>query len=94
MTYDGKGSRKRSQDSAKRIEQETGDKHTATDWTPAQNQREAFKQESRRLDSHGGAKSDQNHNKIESPGKKMRESDGDIKLSQEKYGYTYSQLAI
>ncbi len=77
MTYDGKGSRKRSQDSAQRVEQETGDKHIATDWTPAETQREAFKQESRRLDSHGGANSAQNHNKIESPGKKMRESDGD-----------------
>lgn len=77
MTYDGKGSRKRSQDSAQRVEQETGDKHVATDWTPAETEREAFKQESRRLDSHGGAKSEQNHNKIESPGKKMRENDGD-----------------
>jgi len=76
MTYDGKGSKKRSQDSAKRVEQETGDKHVALEWTPATNNREAFKAESRRLVSHGGPKS-QNHNKIESPGKKMREADGE-----------------
>jgi hypothetical protein len=74
-TYDGKGSRERSQESGRRVEAETGDKHTATDWTPAKGSREAFKQESERLDSNGGSKSDSNHNKIESPGKKMREED-------------------
>ncbi len=75
-TYDGKGDRGRSQDSGKRVEKETGDPHVATDWTPAENDREAFKQESRRLDSHGGPKDPGNYNKIESPGKKMRQQDG------------------
>jgi uncharacterized protein RhaS with RHS repeats len=75
-TYDGKGSRERSQESGRRVEKETGDQHTATDWSPAGSTREAFKQESQRLDSHGGPKSDTNHNKIESPGKKLREKDG------------------
>jgi hypothetical protein len=76
-TYDGKGDKKRSQTSAKRVEEETKDQHVATEWTPAASDKEAFKQESKRLDSHGGAKSDANHNKIESPGKKLREQDGD-----------------
>jgi RHS repeat-associated protein len=74
-TYDGKGGRDRSQASGRRVESETGDKHVATDWSPAKNNREAFKQESERLDSHGGARSESNYNRIESPGKKMREED-------------------
>jgi hypothetical protein len=75
-TYSGKGSKERSQDSGKRIEKQTGDKYTATDWTPSANDREAFKDEFRKLDSHGGPYSNANHNKIESPGKKYREQDG------------------
>jgi RHS repeat-associated protein len=75
-TYDGKGSKERSQTSAKRVEDETGDAHTATEFTHAKNDREAFKQESQRLDGHGGSKSENNYNKIDSPGKKMREQDG------------------
>ena len=74
-TYDGKGSRERSQQSAQRVEQATGDTHTATDWTAATTSREAFKQESQRLDSHGGPKSDTNYNQIDSPGKKYRQED-------------------
>jgi hypothetical protein len=75
-TYDGKGGKQRSQDSGKRVEKETGDKHVATDWTPAKNSREAYKDESRRLDSHGGPNSPNNYNKRESPGKKFRQQDG------------------
>lgn len=75
MTYDGKGSRQRSQESGRRVERETKDPHVATDWTPAGNSRDAFKQESQRLDSHGGPGSASNHNKIESPGRRMREED-------------------
>jgi hypothetical protein len=74
-TYDGKGDKTRSQDSGKRIQKQTGDKHTATEFKPATNDREAFKDESRKLDSHGGPDSSANHNKIESPGKKYREED-------------------
>ena len=76
-TYDGKGTRERSQISGKRVESETKDPHVATEFTPAKNQREAFKQESQSLDSHGGPKSENNYNKIESPGKNMREQDGE-----------------
>ena len=75
-TYSGKGDRARSQASGKRVEKQTGDKHTATDWTPSPNERQAFKDESRRIDSNGGANSTGNHNKIESPGKKYRKEDG------------------
>jgi hypothetical protein len=77
-TYDGKGSKERSQTSARRVEKDTGDKHVATEWTPAKDERGAFKDESKRLDSHGGAKSDGNHNQIESPGKKKRIEDGEL----------------
>ena len=76
-TYDGYGGRKRSQESGRRVEAETGDQHIATDWTAAANRREGMKQESRRLDSHGGPTSNDNYNKIESPGKKYRAQDGD-----------------
>jgi hypothetical protein len=76
-TYSGKGSRARSQVSARRVEKETGDKHIATDWTPASNDRAAFKQESGRIDANGGPASSGNYNKIESPGKKMCQQDKD-----------------
>jgi hypothetical protein len=75
-TYDGKGDKTRSQDSGKRVEKQPGDKHTATEFKPAANGREVFRDEYRRLDSHGGPDSSANHNKIESPGKKYREQDG------------------
>jgi RHS repeat-associated protein len=75
-TYSGKGGRARSQNSGKNIEKKTGDKHTTTDWEPSANDREAFKNESRRLDANGGAKSPSNYNKIESPGKNYRKQDG------------------
>jgi hypothetical protein len=75
-TYSGKGSRERSQASGRRVEKQTGDKHTATDWTPSANKREAFKDESRRVDANGGANSSSNHNQKESPGKNYRKQDG------------------
>jgi len=76
MTYDGKGGPDRAAKSGARVEKETGDKHVSTDHTPSSSDREGFKDESRRLDSHGGAGSDRNHNKIESPGKNYRKQDG------------------
>lgn len=75
-TYSGKGSKERSQTSAKRVETQTGDAHVATDWKSSPNEREAFKDESHRIDANGGAQSDSNYNKIDSPGKKYREQDG------------------
>jgi RHS repeat-associated protein len=75
-TYSGKGSRARSQVSGKRVEQQTGDQHTATDWTSSANDREAFKDESSRIDANGGAKSSNNYNQRESPGKNYKKQDG------------------
>ncbi|MDI1478408.1 hypothetical protein [Polyangium sp. y55x31] len=74
-TYDGKGSRERSQISGRRIERKTGDQHVATDWRPAPNGKEAFKEEARRLQEHGGPARPDNYNKIESPGKKLLEQE-------------------
>jgi hypothetical protein len=78
-TYHGKGDQARSQASGARVAAENNDPHVATDWTPAPNEREAFKQESRRIDSDpGGVNSPNNYNKIESPGKQYRIDDGEI----------------
>lgn len=74
--YHGKGTRARSQESGRRVEKKSGDKHTSTDWSPAKNSREAFKDESKRLDGDGGPKSESNYNEVESPGKRMRKEDG------------------
>ncbi len=76
-TYHGKGSRARSQTSGRREAKSNNDPHVATDWEPATSQREAFKQESLRLDADGGPSSSTNYNRIEQPGKKYREQDGD-----------------
>jgi len=54
------------------------DPHVATDWTSAKNTRDAFKQESERLDANGGPKSPSNYNEIESPGRKYRSEDGEL----------------
>jgi len=77
-TYVGKGSRQRSQVSGRREAKRNNDPHVATDWTPAKNTREAFKQESRRLDAEGGPGSSSNYNRIEQPGKKYRQQDGEL----------------
>ncbi|WP_301816996.1 polymorphic toxin MafB class 1 [Neisseria maigaei] len=76
-TYSGKGTRQHSQISGAREARVNNDPHIATDFTPAKNNREAFKDESRRIDAHGGSKSTNNYNRIESPGRKYRKQDGD-----------------
>lgn len=78
-TYSGKGSRYRSQVSGAREASINNDPHIATDFTPAKSHRDAFKDESLRLDNNGGVSSDTNYNRIESPGKKYRFEDGDLK---------------
>ena len=75
ITYHGKGSRVRSQESGRRVAQEQNDPHVATDWTTAPDGREAFKDEARRIESDGGVDSTTNYNKINSPGKKYIEED-------------------
>jgi RHS repeat-associated protein len=77
-TYSGKGDRARSQASGERVAGENDDPHVATDWTEADGPREAFKQESRRIDANGGVDSPFNYNKIESPGRRYRIEDGEL----------------
>jgi RHS repeat-associated protein len=77
-TYHGKGTKSRSQRSGRKTAKEHDDPHVATDWTPANGRRAAFKQESRRIDADGGVRSGTNYNKIESPGKKYRIQDGEL----------------
>jgi hypothetical protein len=76
-TYDGKGDPSRADVSAKRIEKQTGDPAVKTETRTASSDRESFKQESRSLDSNGGAGSYSDYNNIESPGKKYRKQDGE-----------------
>ncbi|MBK6519284.1 MAG: hypothetical protein IPG04_35390 [Polyangiaceae bacterium] len=76
--YHGKGPRSRSQKSGRRVERETGDPHIGTEWSPASSEREAFKQESRRIDQDGGWDSPLNYNRKESPGKRLRRDDGEF----------------
>jgi hypothetical protein len=75
-TYSGKGSRERSQASGARVEKATGDKHTATDWSSSSSTRDAFKDESKRIDANGGVKSPGNYDKIEPPDKRYGQEDG------------------
>jgi RHS repeat-associated protein len=77
-TYSGKGSRQRSQQSGRRQARENDDPHVATDWTPTETTRDAFKEESCRIDANGGVDSPSNYNKVESPGKRFRIEDGDL----------------
>jgi|GEM_PF-4445094 len=76
-TYSGKGSRKRSQQSGRRKAREHDDPHIATDWTSSDSDRDAFKDESRRLEEQGGASSSDNYNKLNSPGDRFRDEDED-----------------
>jgi len=74
--YHGKGSRARSQESGRRIARETGDPHVASDHTPSANHREAFKDEARRIAEDGGVQNPNNYNKINSPGRRYLDEDG------------------
>jgi hypothetical protein len=74
--YHGKGPESRMNKSAN--DKATKDNPVKSkDWTPADNDREAFKQESRRLEDDGGHRSNTNYNKRDSPGTKYRKQDGD-----------------
>ncbi len=85
--YHGKGNLARMNLSAKEKEARYGDKATLYHWTGARTEREAFKQESRRLEKDGwhkkrnrsGQKVDNpnNYNKIDSPGTRYRKQDGE-----------------
>lgn len=80
--YHGKGDEKRAAKSGKDKAKENDDPLESSEWTEAKNDREAFKQESERLDKdydedtgNKGHKSDKNYNRRDSPGKKYREQD-------------------
>lgn len=73
--YHGKGGQARAKASADRIAKEHNDPVVNTDWTPSKNDREAFKDESKRLKDDGGHQNKDNYNKRDSPGSKYREQD-------------------
>lgn len=57
---------------------ENGDEVEFEEFTESKNDREAFKDEDRRIQQDPeGAKSENNYNKRDSPGKKYREEDGE-----------------
>jgi hypothetical protein len=68
--YHGKGPEGRMKESAKRIEKNHKDPVVKQDFKPAKNNREAFKDEARRIRKDGGVKNKNNYNKINSPGEK------------------------
>ena len=74
-TYSGKGSQDRAKQSGNRVTIENKDPVKKSAWNPSKNDREAFKAEDKRIQKNGGAKSSNNYNKIESPGKKYNEED-------------------
>jgi hypothetical protein len=81
-TYHGKGDRGRSQQSGREKADEYNDPLVSTDWTPASNNREAFKDEARRLrgDDNGGPRghdNPNNYNQRASPGEKYLRQDGE-----------------
>ena len=80
--YHGKGDEPRAKKSATDKAKANNDPVTDIDWKPSKNSREAFKDESRRLDTDKvgptpGHKNPNNYNKRDSPGKKYRNQDGD-----------------
>lgn len=81
--YIGKGLKSRMERSVARLEKKHGDVVESTEYTTATSHREDFKEESRQIDASGGAQkqnpSTKLYNEIESPGKKMRIQDGEIK---------------
>lgn len=75
--YHGKGDEKRAAQSGKEKATKYNDPLKSTDYKKAKNNREAFKDESRRLKRDGGHKSNTNYNERDSPGTKYRKQDGE-----------------
>jgi hypothetical protein len=73
--YHGKGPPERARESAKRVEKENDDPIKDTDWTPAENNDEAFKQEAQRIRDDGGVENPENYNNIKSPGEKKLQAE-------------------
>ena len=75
--YHGKGSEQRAQQSAKEKEKTYNDPAKNTDWKPAKNDKEAFKDEAKRIRKDGGVENPNNYNKRNSPGEKeLKKQDG------------------
>jgi hypothetical protein len=76
--YHGKGGEDRAAQSANEKAKKYNDPLKHTDWTPATNDRQAFKDEDTRMKTdEGGNKSDDNYNKNKSPGEEYKKQDGD-----------------
>lgn len=76
--YHGKGPESRMNQSAKQQSKTNKDNVKSKEWKEAKNDREAFKDESKRIENDGGHKSTSNYNKKASPGDKYRKQDGKI----------------
>jgi len=74
--YHGKGGTDRMEGSAERVGGERNDLPVEKRHTPAVSEREAFKEESRRIETDGGP-GQGNYNRIDSPGTKYRREDGE-----------------
>jgi len=75
--YHGKGDETRAQKSATEKAKANNDPVKKTDWKPSANSRQAYKDESRRLQQDGGHRNPNNYNKRDSPGTKYRKQDGE-----------------
>ncbi len=76
--YHGKGSLGRAKRSARAKAKTHGYDlgQTDIDWSPSENDRDAFKDEDDRIQGDDGVENPGNHNKINSPGKRYKEEDG------------------
>ena len=57
-------SKARSQKSGRDKEKANNDPHVSTDWTPAKDDAQAFKEEAQRIENDGGIGNKNNYNKI------------------------------
>lgn len=97
-TYHGKGPQSRADQSAKEKEQTYNDPLASQDWTPAANDKEAFKQEAERIRKNGGVTNPNNYNKRNSPGEKeLKKQDAqkaNTTVVQPSIGNTIANLTI
>ncbi|MDR4891002.1 MULTISPECIES: hypothetical protein [unclassified Chryseobacterium] len=84
--YHGKGDEKRAKKSGDEKAKENDDPLESTDWTEAKDEREAFKEESKRMETDAdkekgkeGHESENNYNKRRSPGDRYRSEDAQKK---------------
>jgi len=77
--YHGQGDRKRSQTSGRERATANNDPHIATDWSPAPNRREAYKDEAKRIGQDGITPKvrSETYNEINSPGHRYMREDGE-----------------